>query len=500
LFSWKTIIYGVRCGCKIQDAGLRGRHASAIVAAVRTALKTVICFVCLVCFVRFLLLPPSAFALGGHELLVLANGNSEVSLRVARKYVELRRIPAENLVVLPVPARLTESPRPVSHADFTRHIWEPAQKALAERGIADHVLAWAYSTDFPVAVSIHEGMSIQGITFLRNKAPRIPADVNRGNYGSPLFTGPDRPTAMGHFAQSLDMYRRWLGTTMPLPSMMLGYTGKLGNTEKEVIHALQMGKKADNTAPTGTVYFVTSSDIRSKCRQWQFWGAVKELTRLGVRARVTDDFPSGKEDVLGVMMGAANVKPRAAGSYLPGAMAEHLTSAAAVFTGSSQTKLTAWIRAGASASAGTVVEPRAIWTKFPSARFFVHYASGCTMMESFCQSIRCPLQVLLVGDPLAAPWMPAPELIVDGMEPGTEGATVLLRAEVKDERGHYGKFLYLLDGRIIGREPLMKLRAGEIPAGDHVLRVVAYRTGLVRTQVFVERSLTVRDGKVKLGS
>ena len=44
-------------------------------------------------------------------------------------------------------------------------------------------------------------------------------------------------------------------------------------------------------------------------------------------------------------------------------------------------------------------------------------AAGCTALESFYQSIRQPLQYLPMGDPLAAPFKPKGEVLVEGLEP-----------------------------------------------------------------------------------
>lgn len=314
----------------------------------RTANEIPVNLVNLVSLVGLLAFCTNGFALGPHELLVIANGESEESVRVARKFVALRQVPEENLVILALPDEAIEQDGSISHADFTRLIWEPAGKAVEKRGIGEHILAWAYSTHFPIMLHERGGMSIQGITFLRNKLPSA-EQVRRGTYVSPLFAGPTRPLTAGHFPQTLGVYRRWLSRDMPLPSMMLGYTGQRGNTEAEAVRVLQSAEKADGSRPTGVVYFVTSPDIRSKCRQWQFPGVVRELAGLGVKAQITGDFPAGRTNVLGVMVGAAHVKPRLVKGYLPGAMGEHLTSAAAVFTGAGQTKLTAWLRAGVAA-------------------------------------------------------------------------------------------------------------------------------------------------------
>jgi hypothetical protein len=48
-----------------------------------------------------------------------------------------------------------------------------------------------------------------------------------------------------------------------------------------------------------------------------------------------------------------------------------------------------------------VTEPYSNWVKFPHARFFVYYNSGCSAMESFYQAVFSPMQILLLGDPLS---------------------------------------------------------------------------------------------------
>ena len=73
-------------------------------------------------------------------------------------------------------------------------------------------------------------------------------------------------------------------------------------------------------------------------------------------------------------------------------------------SGAGQTPLAEFLRQGAAGASGTVTEPYAIQAKFPSPFIHVHYASGCTLAESFYQSVTGPYQLLIVGDPLAQPW------------------------------------------------------------------------------------------------
>ncbi len=428
----------------------------------------------------------SAMAIGPHELFVLANAREPESVAVAEAYMRLRGIPSVNLLMIDLGDAVRGDTPGISPEVFTATIWAPAQVALRERGIADHILAWAYSTHFPFRIESSPPVSLQGLTFVRNRMPP-PTEISGGTYASGLFAGPDSPTGNGFAPQSFDSAKLLLRDEMPLPNMTLGYTGAPGgNTLQEVLAMLHNGKEADSTAPDGTVYYVTRDDVRSKAREWQFASAAEGLRRLGVRAVITNAMPAGAEGILGIMTGAATVDPAKAGRYRPGAMAEHLTSFAGALDNTHQTKLTRWIAAGATGSAGTVCEPMSYWTKFPNARFFNHYRMGCTMIESFYQSIRCPLQLMLIGDPLAAPWAPRASLRITGIEPNEllDGPRSI-DLHIQAPRGtYYTRVLYLIDGRIAGEGDTFTLKPDGLAPGMHELRAVAYPAGFVRSQVF----------------
>ena len=372
----------------------------------------------LVCLPVFLLTLQLGEALGPHELLLLVNKNSPRSKQMANHYVRMRQIPAQNIVQLDLPDSVLEAGAEISSTDFGRFIWNPAHTAMKQRGIGDHILAWTYSADFPVRIEGSPQLSIQGITFVRNIVPR-PKSSTKGLYSSPLFAGPNEaggPQAPSH---SFDGFKGRLRENMPVPSMMLGWTGARGMDVENALKCLSRGLLSDRSAPRGTVYFVVNSDVRSKCRDWQYPAAVQELFALHVASVITPNFPSGKTDVLGLFCGIAWVNPDSVQAFLPGCMADQFTSFAGVLDFFDQTKLTDWLVAGATASAGQIAEPYAMWTKFPNARFYAHYASGCTMIESFFQSIRCPLQLLMVGDPLASPWAPNQSMILVQSDDGT---------------------------------------------------------------------------------
>jgi uncharacterized protein (TIGR03790 family) len=431
-----------------------------------------------------LLLASKCAALGPHEILVLANETSVDSIEIAKEYCRLRGVPAANLARVRVAAPQPGKPWTIAPDDFRRTIWDAAWQQAQARGVSRQILAWAYSVDFPTRVTTPTNMSVTGYTFVRARPPPM-QQVGEGSYSSPLFSGPGQPGGPAALSQSLDVFAEWLREDMPLPAMMLGVTGERGNTRDEVKRCLRAGAASDGTAPGGTVYFVTNQDIRSTTREWQFPDTVRDLGRAGVRALIVNQFPSGQPAIAGLMCGTASVAPASCGHYLPGAMAEHFTSAAGAFDSPNQTKLTAWIAAGATASAGTVTEPFAIWTKFPHARFFVHYAAGCTAMESFYQSLRCPLQILPVGDPLARPWAPNADVSIRRTDRG-EGGTLTFQASVESAPEQYPRIEYLLDGRALGRGPGVGIPAASLERGQHTLRAVAYRAGMVRCQSFAE--------------
>ena len=132
--------------------------------------------------------------------------------------------------------------------------------------------------------------------------------------------------------------------------------------------------------------------------------------------------PEGKNDVQGAMLGVANFDWKASRStILPGAICEHFTSFGGdMHASAGQTPLSELLRYGATAASGTVTEPYAIPHKFPSPMMQVHYARGCTVAESFYQSVLCPYQLLIVGDPLCRPWANIPEITVAGVTAGRD--------------------------------------------------------------------------------
>lgn len=418
-----------------------------------------------------------AFALCSHEVLVLANDDSVDSVLVASSFMRLHDIPESNLVRLEVPEAAVQS-GVISAKTFTEAIWEPACRAVEERGLQSQILAWVYSCDFPFCVKTKPELSITGLTFLRNRVPEDMQIVEYGAYRSPVYAGPwqNRPDAAPS-SRTFDRLHSSLLDDMPLPAMMLGWTGMRGNTVEEVLDMLERGRASDGTRPSAAYVFATNNNVRSTARAWEFAPAVRVLEAAGVKARITASFPNDGR-VAGFMTGREKL-PASKLSFAPGAFADHLTSSAGDFRTSHQTQLSEWIRRGATASAGTVTEPKAYWQKFPAASVFLHQRRGCTMIEAIYLATACPLQLLPVGDPLASPWAERPRPRIEGAADGAARAgAVSLRAVL--DASSSARFDWLVDGRRVGSGRDFLLDTTALENGPHAIRLVARARGDLR--------------------
>lgn len=426
-----------------------------------------------------------ASALGPHELLLIVNERSRESWEIAREYAARRGVPPENIVGVDVPESALRAEADISLDEFERHIRAPAVAAMRARGIEDHILAWVYSADLPARVRTDPIVSLHGATLVGGRLPE-PGLIATGLWISALFRGPSSPSAPALPSASLELLKLNPAARALTPAMSLTWSGARGLDRETSLALIRRSAAAGPAWASGTVYLVRGTDIRAQCRQWQFDAAAREITALGVRAVVTSNFPVGARDVSGIMMGLASPDPRRVGAFLPGAVADHLTSLAAVFHGAAQTKLTAWLAAGAYAAAGTVTEPYAIWMKFPTARLFAHLANGCTVLEAYYQSVASPLQLFIVGDPLMAPRAVSPRVQLKRKEIRAPG---VLEFEASAEPpGDTVAVMFLLDGRTVALQasPRLLVDASSLAPGYHRLRAVVFRGGEVRVQGFAE--------------
>lgn len=424
-----------------------------------------------------------SFGLSPHEVLVLVNRNSSDSMEVANHFCSLRDVPLGNRVDLDLPTKVMAPRSQISSREFQTLIWEPTLAYIEKHGLGDHILAWVYSVDFPTTIHTRPPMSLQGMTLLGGQAPD-PDVITKGNYMSPFYAGPDRPNGIKLPTRPFSRHSFRSFVQAPVPSFSLGHIGSRGTTVVEVIENLRRGASSDHTNPTEEIIFFENENIRSTCRAWQYPAVIEELESLGITAKIATQFPDKRTSFLGLFLGAAKTPSLQSYEFVPGSIAEHLTSHAGNFDAYLQHKCTRWLRNGVTASSGTIAEPYALWSKFPHARLFAHYAKGCTVLESFFQAIRCPLQTFLVGDPLAAPFAPdlSVELTVD-----VKGSALTLHVSPdlsrKSAEQVYDLFLddrpYAFDLSALPKQVPIQ----DLSDGYHQLRVVVATDAATRTTV-----------------
>jgi uncharacterized protein (TIGR03790 family) len=467
----------------------------------------------------------SARAGGGPEnLFLVVNASSPDSVAVANAYAALRGIPPINVLMLPWQGS-TES---ISIAAFRSDLLDPVLQAIDGRRLAPQISCVVYSSDFPWRIDFAEEMpealaaqqmykypsgSLTGMTMLygavRSGKGPVWLDPQSNRYYRPLdaegvpkstdgFRGWHRYDARGEVVE--DAGNRYL------LSVMLGVTAGRGNSVTEIVRGLEASAAADGTMPSGTIYFVTNDDVRTKTRSPAFPPVVRALEALGVHAEIVSGvLPSAKRDVAGLMMGTPDFDwPASKSTIVPGAICENLTSLGGIFTPTaSQTPLSVFIRAGAAGSSGTVIEPYALQAKFPHPAIHVHYARGATLAEAFYQSLQAPYQLLVVGDPLCRPWATIPQVKVvtagdgDGLAANDvlsgriellPQATVAERKPPREsvtEAAGIDRFTLFIDG-----VQLAQCRPGErlpfdtaqLADGHHELRVVATESSSVQSQ------------------
>jgi uncharacterized protein (TIGR03790 family) len=168
---------------------------------------------------------------------------------------------------------------------------------------------------------------------------------------------------------------------------------------------IDRGISSDSTFPAGTGYLVSTSDKNRNVRRPAFNYMIKKLPRLPRLKLVHNDYIKDRRDVLFYFTGMAWVKNLKTLTFLPGAIADHLTSFGGRLTDNKQMSILRWLEAGASGSYGTVTEPCNYPQKFPNPVVVVQrYTAGETLLEAYWKSVAWPGEGLFVGEPLAAPY------------------------------------------------------------------------------------------------
>jgi len=168
---------------------------------------------------------------------------------------------------------------------------------------------------------------------------------------------------------------------------------------------IDRGVKSDRSFPTGTGYLLSTSDKARNTRANLYPLIAKQIKNFAKVELVNSDSISGKKDVLFYFTGKKYVEKLDTNRFLPGAIADHLTSAGGVLNGTNQMSSLRWLEAGATGSYGAVTEPCNFPMKFPHPGIVMgRYTTGETLIEAYWKSVLQPGQGIFIGEPLANPY------------------------------------------------------------------------------------------------
>jgi uncharacterized protein (TIGR03790 family) len=186
------------------------------------------------------------------------------------------------------------------------------------------------------------------------------------------------------------------------PAIMLA-----GMQVSDVEALIDRGVAADASSPPGTAYLLSTADKQRNTRA-RFYPGISLLQSDRFRIEIINaDSLQHREDVMFYFTGLVRVAGMDTNRFLPGAIADHLTSAGGQLTESRQMSSLRWLEAGATGSYGTVAEPCNFVEKFPRPNLVIdNYLNGETLLESYWKSVEWPGQGIFIGEPLATPFSP----------------------------------------------------------------------------------------------
>lgn len=316
-------------------------------------------------------LPRTGTALDRFQLAVIVNDRDPLSVRIGEYYAERRQIIFQNFI------RVSFAP---GRATLKREEFEQV-KAEVDRLTAPDVQAYALTWAAPYRV---ECMSITS-AFAFGYDVALCAEGCKRTRRSPYFNS----------SASLPFTQLRMRPTMSIAAQSFEHAKAL----------IDRGFRSDGSNPRGTAYLLATSDKDRNVRNTTYPQVEKVLTP-GVRARrLSQNALRDATDVLFYFIGKERVEGLETLGFLPGAIADHLTSLGGEMPESGQMSALRWLEAGATASYGTVVEPCNIAQKFPDPAIVIgRYLRGETVIEAYWKSVLMPGQGIFVGEPLATPF------------------------------------------------------------------------------------------------
>ncbi len=351
------------------------------------------------------------------ELAVIVNDDDPLSQQVGIYYQKARGIPSSNMIHIKF--------KP-GHSNLTKDEFLQL-KSVIDRVTPDHVQAYAVAWTNPYRVGCMSLTSALAFGYDESYCSQKCGPTTASSY----FNSPSVNPAIDHKLR---------------PAMMLA-----GTNIEMVKSLIDRGVESDHSFPTGRAYLLSTSDRVRSVRSIYFEQTAKELADVFPIEIMEAESIADRQDVLFYFTGLVEVPNLQTLGFLPGALADHLTSTGGQLTDSKQMSSLRWLEAGATASYGTVVEPCNHPQKFPFPGIAMfHYSVGATAIEAYWKSVAWPGEGVFIGEPLARPFAP----LLHETSPGQFELKIFApragRVRIEQSISAAGPF------RIISKQPLLR--------------------------------------------
>lgn len=301
------------------------------------------------------------------QLGLVVNDADPASLALGAYYAQLRGIPATHIAHVSIPGK----PHRLDADSFSR------LKSEIDRQLPLDARAVLFAWTAPYAVECNSLTAAYTLGFDAAQCERSCAPGRKNPYFNAGALPPGMRLSMLLPAEPLDVARA----------------------------VADRGKAAGFSMPQAGAYFLQTSEATRNTRVRFFPPSGAIPARKLTIHTLQQDVLEGAQDIMFYQTGLAHVGKLETLRFLPGALADHLTSYGGDLLGSGQMSSLRWLEAGATASYGTVSEPCNHWQKFPHPQILLqHYLSGATAIEAYWRSVAWPAQGLFIGEPLARPY------------------------------------------------------------------------------------------------
>lgn len=314
---------------------------------------------------------PIRYGLLPENVAVVINDDEPNSVAVGEYYRQARNIPEKNMLHV----RITNSPRKLTLAAF-KHLKQVIDAQLHPE-IQAIVMVWTT----PYAVECNSITSALSLGFDAAQCEKTCASGKASRYFNSNSVRP-----FDDFGMRLSML---------LPT----------NSVEQAKALIDRGVLSSFKVNPASAYFLVTSDANRNTRAKFFPpSGVFPQKKLVIKTHKRDSI-EGEQDVMFYLTGLTSVPKLETLHFMPGALADHLTSAGGDLLGQGQMSSLRWLEAGATASYGTVSEPCNHWQKFPNPEVLLkNYLSGASAIEAYWKSVAWPAQGVFIGEPLASPY------------------------------------------------------------------------------------------------